>query len=312
MRIQKKRVRNLQANLPGIEVGTELVLVVPMLEIEKSRLQQIGFTEDPEMGSTILPAIVGPVSRFNAEGSFIRHRDQPKETCYRQHQWQYKQWHGKDTVDMVEFVDVPYKRYPRTLVPPPGVELTVIVLPDGKQALAAVGSIVLDLENPDRLRHAINLMLEIFGFCTVVDKDLLPIGVVPTISLNWQVLPEGEMPWSALQPHVKKVLDIQKKGVRPVVAHRLEIINQYKPRFVAVGHGGFTGYVVFGFPDLGCYVLECARYGNATYVFENNWKDLSKLTKAQILNNNRHKARFIHLSHWEGCISSLLQGKMAA
>lgn len=312
MRIQKRRVRNLQANLPGIEVGTELVLVVPIAEVEKPRLQRIGLSEQPKIGMKILPAIVGSVTRFNAEGSFIRHRDQPKETCYRLRQWQYKQWHGQGTVDVIEFVDVPYKRYPRTLIPPPSVELGVIVLPDGNQAIAAIGGIVFDLENPDRLKHLINLMLEIFGFCSVVDKSLLPVGVVPTISLNWQVLPQGEMPWATLEPQLKRVLDLQRKGARPVVSHRLEIINQYKPKFVAVGHGGFAGYVVFCFPDLGYYVLECSRYGNATYVFEGDWKELSKLTKAEILNHSRHKARYIHLSHWEGRIHALLKNSEAA
>jgi hypothetical protein len=312
MRIQKKRIRNIELNLPGIEARTELILMVPLSEAKKSCLKRVGFPEEPAIGTKILPAIVGPVSRFNAEGKFIRHRDQPMETVYRQREWHYKQRHGKDKVDATKIVDVPYKRYRRTLIPPPSIELAVIVLPDGNQAIAAVGAVTFDVGNFDKLRHVINLMLELFGFCDVVDKHLLPIGVVPTISLNWQVLPEGEMPWSALEPHLNKVLDIQKKGQRPVVAHRLETINQYKPRFVAVGQGGFSGYVIFGFPDLNSYVLECSRYGNATYVFESNWKELSKLTKAEILNENRHKARLIHLSHWEARIRSLLQGRMAA
>ena len=312
MRIQKKRIRNLVLNLPGVQYGTALVLIAPLHEVSHERLEEVGFSNTPQLGEKVLPSILGPVSRFNAEGSFIRHRDQPMETCYRQRKWTYKQWHGKERVEVTEFVNVPFKRYPRTPIPPPGKELSIVVLPDGRQAVATVGAITLDPESPKPLLHSINLMLELFSFCEVVDKELLPTGVVPVISLNWKVLPSGEMPWSVLKPCLKRVLDIQKEGTRPVVAHRLEEINSYKPKFVAVGHGGFTGYVVFGFPDLGIFVLECARYGNATYVFEEDWKALSKLSKAEILSQQRHKARIIHQSYWEGRIRALFREVKAA
>jgi hypothetical protein len=312
MRITKKRIRNLELNLPGIREGVELLLIVPLGEVNTQQLERVGFSSLPRVGERVLPSVLGSVSRFNAEGKILRHRDQPMETCYRQSEWRYKQWHGRDKVEVTEYVDVPYKRYPRTLVAPPATEISIVQLPNDEHAIATVGVRRLDLENPDGLRHDINLMLELFSFCEVVSKDLVPTGIAPVISLNWQVLPQGEMPWAVLEPHLKRVLDIKKKGGRSVVAHRLEEINLYKPTFVAVGHGGFTGYVVFGFPNLGIYVLECAIYGNATYVFEGDWKELSKLTKAEILNHRRHKARFIHQSMWEDRIRSLFKEARAA
>lgn len=312
MRIHKKRVRNLQINLPGVENGQELIFVVPIAEVKESRLQHLGFPEKIEVGAKILPSIVGPVSRVNAEGSFIRHRDQPKETCHRQRQWHYKEWHGDQQVEKTKIVDVPYDRYPRTQISPPSIELQAVVLPTGDLAIAAIGALIFDMADPNRLRHVINLFLELFGFCDVIDKDLLPVGVVPTISLNWQILPKGEMPWAKLKPQIDRVLDLQKNGVRPVVAHRLEVINKYGPTFTAVGNGGFAGYVVFGFPKFGFYILECSRYGNATYVFNNSWKELSKLTKAEILNQNYYKNRFIHLPHWERNICLLFPSAKAA
>ncbi|OLP15945.1 hypothetical protein BST81_23770 [Leptolyngbya sp. 'hensonii'] len=312
MRIQKKRILNLERNLPGVPHGVEVVLVAPIDDITSQRLQRVGFSASPRVGEKILPSRLGPISRFNAEGSFIRHRNQPKETCYKQREWRYQQWHGKNRIEVVEFVDVPYHRYPRTLVPPPGIELSVVVLPDGRLAIATEESFLFAPTKPRKLRHGINLMLELFGFCDVVTKDLLPTGVVPTISLNWKLLPPGEMPWSKLEPHLHRVLNVRRKGARPVIEHRLKEINSYKPAFVAVGHGGFTGYVIFGFPEAGIYVLECAHYENATYVFESEWKELSKLTKAEILAQERHKARLVHQSHWETRIRSLFKSAEAA
>jgi hypothetical protein len=305
MRIQKKRIRNLELNLIGISRGTEVVLVVPLVEVSSQRLEKVGFSSNHQVGEKVLPAILGPISRFNAEGSFIRHRDQPMETCYRQSEWRYQQWHGRDTIEVTEYVDVPYRRYPRTPVLPPSMELSIVTLPNGGQAIRTVGTLAVDFENPAKLRHSINLMLELFGFCEVIGKDLMPTGGVPIISLNWSVLPPGEMLWSELEPHLQRVLNIQRKGTRPVVQHRLKEINSYRPTFTAVGHGGFTGYVIFGFPDISIYVLECARYGNATYVLESDWREISRLTKAEILKQDRHKTRIIHQSKWENRIRAL-------
>ncbi|MBD2115174.1 MULTISPECIES: hypothetical protein [Cyanophyceae] len=305
-------MKNLEKNLPGIQGAAELVLVVPVSEVSPERREQIGFSNTPQIGQRVLPAALGPISRLNAEGSFIRHRDQPKETCYRQREWQYTELHGKDKVEATKIVDVPYQQYPRTLIPPPGVELIVTALPDGVLAFATESIVPLKLDNPDELRHAINLMLELFRFCDVLGKNLLPAGVVPVTSLNWQILPPGRMPWATLQPHIQPVIDRQKPGNRPVVAHRLALIHSYSPEFAAVGHGGFSGYVIFGFPARDIYICECAFYENATYVFRSRWEELSRLTKAEILNDNRHLARFIHRPNWKGLIRTLFKEAQAA
>lgn len=312
MRIQKKRVQNLESNLIGVPTGLEAMLAVPLPEVPSDRVTKVGFAAVPQVGEKVLPAIVGPVSRFNAEGSFIKHRDQPMETCYWQREHKYKECHGPERVEATKYIDVPYKRYPRSPIPPPSIELSIVTLPDGRQAIATASAFTVDYENPAKLRHVINLMLELFGFCDVIDKDLLPVGVVPVVSLNWRVLPPGEMPWGQLELHLKPVLDIQKKGKRLVMEHRLKEINRYSPTFVAVGHGGFAGYVIFGFRKIGLYVLECARYGNATYVLEEDWKELSRLTKAEILNQQRHKARLVHIPSWETRVGALLQDSNGA
>ncbi|MEI7563256.1 MAG: hypothetical protein WCJ39_06470 [bacterium] len=39
-----------------------------------------------------LPNIVGPVSRFNAEGKEVPQKQLPKETCFREQEWHRKQF----------------------------------------------------------------------------------------------------------------------------------------------------------------------------------------------------------------------------
>jgi hypothetical protein len=83
-----------------------------------------------------------------------------------------------------------------------------------------------------------------------------------------------------------------------VIRYRLESVNAYGPEFVAVGRGGFRGYIVFGFPQMDLYVLESAFTGNATYVFRGDWENLSKLTKAEVLREDLQEARLIHREGW--------------
>ncbi|MDM8914292.1 hypothetical protein P2P95_21895, partial [Escherichia coli] len=46
------------------------------------------------------------------------------------------------------------------------------------------------------------------------------------------------------------------------------------------------------------HVLESSQCNNATYILNNNWQQLSQLTKAEILDGNLHHARVIHRVNW--------------
>ena len=78
--------------------GTTLRVAITDLEQHQDRLRQIGFSEAREAGNTVLPAILGPVSRYNAEGKQIVRRDLQMETAYRQVEWHWKEFHGDEEV----------------------------------------------------------------------------------------------------------------------------------------------------------------------------------------------------------------------
>lgn len=219
------------------------------------------------------------------------------ETAYRTVDWHWTEWHGTSKVEKSDFRDVPYKRYPRTNVAPPSLELTIQANTGGKRVL--MSPLIADWKNnPEQLLHAINLLLDLFGECTFFDEDLNQVVTAPMKHLNWKILPKGERPFSELQSQLKSALNRIKPGNRSFVDHRLERLNSFKPDFTAIGQGGFTGYVVFGYPKKDTYVLESILYGNATYVVGKDWEKLSQMTKAEILNDNLHKQRIIHRRSW--------------
>ena len=148
------------------------------------------------------------------------------------------------------------------------------------------------------LLHALNVCLELFGECEVFTDNLKSVVPPADRRLNWEILPPGKYPWERILSVVQPIIDRAKKGNRAAITMRLETVTGYEPEFVAMGSAGFHGYMIFGFPTKSLFILESAYYGNATYVFDKNWETLSKLTKAEILDQSLQKDRLLHLSGW--------------
>lgn len=307
MLIQQSKIRSLKGKLKAIKDGTKLIVGARLTNDLDERLQAIGFPARVNVGETLLPADLGPVSHFNAHGKYIVRRDLPKETAYRMMEWHWTEFRGRyDSEEVSRIVEVPYERYPRTLTPPPSVELSVATTADGQRVLTSP-AIAYKGEDDERLLHVVNLMLELVGFCQIYNSELGEIVQSPLRRLNWQLLPTGKRSWDQLKPDLVELIKRAKAGNQPVIEHRLESINCYGPDFVALGLAGFAGYVVFGFSDRNRFVLESIYTGNATYVFDDRWENMSKLTKRQILDEQLHVERLIHREGWEKELRSVLR-----
>ena len=299
MIISGRRIRNIDRRLAAIGSGANIIVGLTDLDRFPNQISQLGFSANSSNGDTILPpAAFGPVSHYNAEGREIVHRDQPMETAHRQAEWHWTEWHGRyDHVERSKIVDVPYERYPRTFDPPPSVELTITTNQDAEKLLITPVT-TFDRTNYHRILHTVNLLLEMFGECNIMDENLQSIHQPHLRRLNWNVLPEGRMPWEQLIVQLNPVVEREPHGNQPVIRHRLQRVNTHGPAFVAVGQGGFDGYVIFAFPERHIFILECVHFGNATYVFGENWETLSQMTKAEILSNDMQQDRLVHQENW--------------
>lgn len=90
MIISKKRIRNLDKYMSNYDDRN----IVIIKEID-STAADIGFSTSYSNGEKVLPKAKGPISRFNANGKEIIRKDLPKETCYRQIMWTWKQYDGR-------------------------------------------------------------------------------------------------------------------------------------------------------------------------------------------------------------------------
>jgi len=308
MIIKKSRIRSLEANIGFIKKGTTVAVGIKNARRYQDIFGQIGFAQQPNVGDSVLPsASFGPVRRFNAEGKYIVHKDKPKEMAYRTVEWHWQEWNGPyDRVERSRLVDVPYERYPRTFVPPPSVEITVLKTSDGDLALVSP-FIKYNEENKELLTHTINLFLEIFEECQFFTKDMSEIIKTPIRRLNWRILPPGPMPWEQLRKEIEPIVSSAPKGNQPFIEHRLKTINKFDPDFAAIGTAGFKGYIILGFKTRNIYVCESIFYGNATYIFDERWEELTKKTKAEILNKDLQEDRIIHrVESWERKIKKWL------
>jgi len=303
MFISKKRIRSIDPYIRNRRIAEKVIVSVRIDDSEKKRrLNSVGFGEEFHVGDTILPSVVGPVSERNAEGEEVKQKDRPMETAYREVEWHWKEWNGDEHS---KFVDVPYKRYPREFIPPQSVELSVANV--NKNGVLLVSPVMTVSVDKAMIVHTINLFLEIFGECELLDQDLKGFTTAPVKKLNWKVLPPGERPWKELKEEISPLLEKIPGGNTPVIENRLETLSEKKPNFTAVGIGGFSGYIVFGFESENLYILESLFYGNATYIFEENWKELSKRTKAEILNEGLQRDRIIHRVSWNREIDGLFK-----
>lgn len=296
MKITKQRIRNLGNHLVGINNNDDFYIALTDLS-NTNRIQQVGFSNQLNIGEQILPSILGSKSRFNANGGFIIHRDQPKQTVYRQAD--IKDWRGN-----YHTVDIPYKRYPRTPIPAPELELT-IVNGANNQKIIRSPQFTKGVTPENEMIHAINLFLELFSECDTLQTNLVPVFNVPVTRLNWDMLPPGNYPWNVLQNNVQRAIGNVRPNRRRIIERRLETISNHNPNFVAVGNAGFRGYIVFGFPNKNFFILESIHQGNATYVFGQNWQQLSRLSKEQILNQNLQQQRIIHSQGWANQVNNL-------
>lgn len=312
MLIQKTHIRNVAPYLEGIALGAELRPAIELTDRHRHKLVRIGFPERPASGDTILPNGIGPVSRFNADGRWKVHRDRPKEDRYvRTIRWSWKTWRGRnDYEEHEDFKDIYRECYPRTFEAPPGSELTYMEA--GGAAYVVATPLRNSEANRETIRHVINLYLETFGECELLKGDLGRFDGIEARRLTWKMLPPGRHPWSRLHSHLSDSLKRYSENTKSVIFDRQKTLLDHGPDEQFIGMGGFSDYIAYVFHDRGLVVLESIRKGNAIYVFGQNWTRFSKLTKAEILNQDLNLARIVHTAGWKERLERLLSDRAAA
>jgi hypothetical protein len=311
MHIHKHHIRNIDAYLSRYAEGALFRAVATLPEPSDPALRRAGFPLPAEASVTILPKIIGPFSRFNAQGKWIVRRDLPKESRYiRTVQWKWEQWEGRARTEHEDFKDIYRHCYPREFSPPPALELTLLPL-DGQWCVASP-ELRKAHETADLNRHCINLMLELFTCCELVTSELRRITMPVLRRANWRLLPPGEYPWERLEAHIDAAVGNRSESTRSVIWDRQQTIKSFGPDEIYVGEAGFQDYLAYVFRRQQLVILESIRKDNAIYAFGMNWTRVSQLSKAEILRNSLQTARIVHTKGWKGALARLMARSSAA
>lgn len=308
MRITKHHISNLDLYLGGIADG-EAFRVIAALSNEDC--ERVGLPRSPRAGDTVLPRVVGPVTRFNARGRWNVRRDLPKEPRYiRTVSWKWTQWAGRDQTEHEDFRDIFRDCYPRELVPPPSVELSVIGI-EGAPHVTTPELLKSDA-NVEHNRHCVNLLLELFGSCELVSASMRPMRLPTIRRANWRMLPPGDYPWEKVEAHIDAAVGKRSDDTKRVIWDRQATIKSFSPDEIYVGEAGFDDYLAYVFTSRRLVVLESVRKDNAIYVFGLDWKRVSQLSKGEIVRGGLQTARIVHAKGWKAQLAQLMNKSRAA
>lgn len=133
-------------------------------------------------------------------------------------------------------------------------------------------------------------------------RENIKLKFIEKVMVNWDILPPGEQPFENIMVHYKNPNSFNNAAKLDI--DRLKKMESLGHNFCAVGAEDFSGYVVFGYPFTDKFVLEHPFYGNAIYILSDDWKELSKLTKRELIKNGTE--RIIHNGDWFGRVKENL------
>lgn len=303
MKISGKSIRNINRVMKVAGDLKEIRLAYCLDDQDSSVWERLGFSKDLVVGHYLIPSAVGKFTAFNAQGKEIVCKDLPKQPETIMYFGTTRDWHG-GIHSGIKTRTIP--KYPREFLSAPSESFYVTEISGTIYLTSSVLNLVPEEET--RNVHLCNMMLECFGEFEIFNSNTGAIVGPKLKRVQWEILPKGEYPWSRSKEIIQSVTSHMEKKDKEVIEHRMKIISNYKPDFLATGHGGFNGYFVYGFERKGLYILESVHLDNATYVFTENWEVFSQLTKSEIINDDIAHARLVHDNKWAQSLREVLSG----
>jgi len=247
------------------------------------------------------PAGSGKFSYRNVFGYEVVRKDLPKETHYNTVETPNygDSYYGTHTVDL------PYEKYPRDFYGP---QMSTIKISSpetgpGKDRYTLVFEVERVLNSQRKgfeadLLEALNLLQENVGHCGVQKSGATFGDYVSTMSVSWEVLPPGTREEAVARIFRNRQPTSEEKGR---VEERYDFLMSLTPQKLVYGMSGIQRY--FGaLLDENLVVFENIEYGNAIYIMFDDWKDLSKRTRTELLSGRFGKnfERIPHASGWKG------------
>ena len=284
-------------------------------DIASGKLSHLGIkltAEGLEFPEVIVPsAKSGKYSDRNVNGLEIVRKDLPKETHY--NTVESPNW--GDSYNGTHTVYLPYKKYPRNFQPPRELEITIAcrntnpglpVYIIAFQVREVLDKTAKGFES--KLLENLNILQENVGACGVEKADTPIADYEKSLHVSWEILPPGTLDETMQRLFRGKTPTTQEKDV---AKKRYEFFSSLNPESLIFGTSGLRRY--FGAlikADL--VVFENIEYGNAIYILFDNWEDLSKRSRTDLISGKFGTSfeRVVHTGKWQDEVKKIIKEKI--
>lgn len=253
------------------------------------------------------PITVGRYSKYNLEGREITLYNLPK--IYKTFSFDSPNFgdssRGYHTVSNTRLV------YQKKLLPPKFLKLIFELEETNEESYifkVYINTILDRTSNSfsDDLLFYCNLLQENIKNCDITGSNIDEEEYISTINIDWELLPPGhidiESTISALLPHNTQ----NDNTSRDVLRDRLLFFNELGATAYIKGTNNYSSYKGAKFNN-DIVLLESFDYGNAIYIFKENWDTLTRLSRTELLtNHNDNIIRVKHTSNWKNNIKMIL------
>lgn len=304
--MKKKSILNANSHLQSfLREGEEFYIGLLYEDFsEFLDFKKYGFPENFEEGYSILPKGLGPKTKANIDGKYVRKKPDEKTSKYIHIQYTKN---GR----LISFTRE-YYVYIKELLHKYNITLSYYVNKHGQRVVVS-NKLIFNTDYHSNLKntHVINVFCEIFNDFEVFNSEF-----EPAINFNRrfesELLPKGKLD----ARNFEEVIEISKHYTRNETEHkafqkRLHILKKYDPDVRGKGLNGFMGYIVFGFSDLNLVILESMYSDNATYIFSmEDYENNIILDKQQVKENKFLLKKVYHYENWEEIINSFFQKRI--
>lgn len=154
------------------------------------------------------------------------------------------------------------------------------------------------------LLFRINLLQEAIGGSFPLPADYTEDDLLAITFVGWKLLPPG-LRTSDIHRIYGGVRTPEEKAA---LIERMEFIKDKCPEAqIMAGEGGFTGYFLAKIRE-DCVVAEHLTPGNAVYVFDERWQELSRVSRHQLIHDHVPGFRRIeHRGDWKAAITKVIE-----
>jgi hypothetical protein len=154
------------------------------------------------------------------------------------------------------------------------------------------------------LKFNLQFLREAVGAANIYPANMSDEDFARIQCVDWELLPPGSVERVLAKLATRRSASVERMRV---AGERLRTLDRLGHDGFIIGTGRFSNYFGARFgPRL--VVLENLEYGNALYAFEENWEELSKLSRSELIRRRDPRVhRIPHLPGWQSAIRKLLR-----